>query len=463
MNILELAQNHIPDLKKKTAKEWAGPCPGCGGTDRFLVWPERAAFFCRGCQRSGDALQFLREFENKSCPDAHETLGLDCSNHFCPGWEKCRKGARANGESVRRVATVKSVEAPAQIEDKIFKADAATPPEDLWKSRAAALIETAHAVLLETPEQLAYLDKRGLPLAAVKQYQLGWIDANLFRSRKSWGLPEELKENKQPKKLLIPAGIVIPFFDVAGDPQRIRIRRSETYRDSGRYYWLPGSGNDVPVIGETARAFVVVESDLDALLLHHHAGDIVGAIPLGTCSAKPKESAMEKLRDAIAILVALDSDQAGAKSAAWWLKNFNRAERWPVPAGKDPGEYYQDHGGDLRSWLLAGLPAQFHISLEIRKAPLPEHVKGTTVNGHGYVVAYHHQHVEQLQRHYPDDVVFSPEEMAALKGMSQGDAELMLLVKQNFNGKIIETKPLDPTDQPPLPPEPEAIQEELIY
>ncbi|NOQ52299.1 MAG: hypothetical protein GQ578_08815, partial [Desulfuromonadaceae bacterium] len=222
MNILTLAQNRIPDLKRKTAKEYAGPCPGCGGNDRFVVWPDRDAFYCRGCQKSGDALQFLREFENMSCPDAHEELGLNCSHSSCPGWEKCRKGARAAGESVRQPRTVSSVAASERIEDKHFKAAAATPPKDAWKTKAAKLITVAHAALLDNSEQLDYLAKRGLPLEAVKQYKLGWIDANLFRSRKSWGLPEELKADSQPKKLFIPAGIVIPFFDESDDPQRIR-------------------------------------------------------------------------------------------------------------------------------------------------------------------------------------------------------------------------------------------------
>ena len=29
------------ELKRKTALEWAGPCPVCGGTDRFTVFVEQ--------------------------------------------------------------------------------------------------------------------------------------------------------------------------------------------------------------------------------------------------------------------------------------------------------------------------------------------------------------------------------------------------------------------------------------
>jgi DNA primase len=32
--------------------EWAGPCPWCGGTDRFRVWPyaARPRYWCRQCR-----------------------------------------------------------------------------------------------------------------------------------------------------------------------------------------------------------------------------------------------------------------------------------------------------------------------------------------------------------------------------------------------------------------------------
>ena len=71
MNLLDLAMNRIAGLKKKTASEWAGPGPECGGRDRFLVWVHKAAWYCRGCEISGDAVEFLRRFEGKSCKEAH--------------------------------------------------------------------------------------------------------------------------------------------------------------------------------------------------------------------------------------------------------------------------------------------------------------------------------------------------------------------------------------------------------
>lgn len=66
-------------FKRKGPHELAGPCPACGGRDRFLVWPDRprgGAYLCRQCGARGDGIQFLRDFCRLSYADACRTLGL---------------------------------------------------------------------------------------------------------------------------------------------------------------------------------------------------------------------------------------------------------------------------------------------------------------------------------------------------------------------------------------------------
>ncbi len=38
-------------LKRVTAAEWAGPCPRCGGRDRFAVNVSERLWGCRGCAK----------------------------------------------------------------------------------------------------------------------------------------------------------------------------------------------------------------------------------------------------------------------------------------------------------------------------------------------------------------------------------------------------------------------------
>ena len=455
MDLLSIAQHRIAGLKQKTAKEWAGPCPECGGTDRFIVWTEKEGWHCRGCNKSGDAIEFLRQFEGKTCPEAHAALGRDCRSHACPVADKCRKGSGTP-------AAPRTVTPPAP-KDESYQPAAATDPQSVWTAQAAALIDKAHQALLASADQLDYLARRGLPLEAVQLFRLGWLPENRYPARSAWGLPGQRKEDGTLKKMFIPSGILIPFFDVAGDPHRVRIRRNDIDPDDARYYWLQGSGDDVPVLGpKNAKAIVVIESDLDALMVLWQCRDLsVATVPLGTCSAKPKQTAMQQLRAAHAILVAHDyeprhnpttgkAENPGGQGARWWLKNFETASRWPVPAGKDPGEYYQDHGGDVRAWVLAGLPPSFHVRKPAPAAPaaptepkeeeLPTHAQGETVNGHLYVVAYQAADVPALAAHYPDHVVFAPHEIAALKGMSKAEAEQVLIAKKVMQGTVQGTR-----------------------
>src|SRR6266536_1380392 len=60
--------------------EYAGPCPFCGGTDRFRIWPNRdpheVVYWCRQCGKQGDVIQFLRDKEGLSFEEACEKAGL---------------------------------------------------------------------------------------------------------------------------------------------------------------------------------------------------------------------------------------------------------------------------------------------------------------------------------------------------------------------------------------------------
>ena len=55
--------------------EYCGPCPWCGGTDRFRVWPEAGNYWCRQCNRKGDAIQYLRDCRGLSYPEAAKLVG----------------------------------------------------------------------------------------------------------------------------------------------------------------------------------------------------------------------------------------------------------------------------------------------------------------------------------------------------------------------------------------------------
>jgi len=361
MNVLDLAQARVQMRKAAMTHggEWQGPCPACGGENRFHVWPLQndgdGAYWCRQCGLHGDAIQFLRDFEGLGFREACARLGVQ------------------RAERDRATAPPSQARPPSRPE--FVPAEPEAPPE-AWQAKAWAFVRWASDHLRHNDEALAWLHARGLEADAACACWLGWNPGeegrDLYRPRKAWGLAEALRDDGRPRALWLPRGLVIPCIgqtdprlDPAGGRRsegddvaaaapsilRIRIRRPD---GEPRYYVLPGSAATTMVCHPERRAFVVVESELDAIAVAS-ACPLAGAVALGSVAAKPDRAATRLLAGALQILNALDYDAAGARAMAWWKDTFPRCDRWPAPAGKDPGEAVR-LGMDLDRWVRAGLP-----------------------------------------------------------------------------------------------------------
>lgn len=73
MSLVDLWPELTP--KRSRSGEYAGPCPFCGGEDRFLVWLESDRYWCRRCQKKGDSIQFLRDYKGLSFHEAARLVG----------------------------------------------------------------------------------------------------------------------------------------------------------------------------------------------------------------------------------------------------------------------------------------------------------------------------------------------------------------------------------------------------
>lgn len=367
--------------------EYASACPMCGGNDRFRVWPiqgEHGAWWCRGCGKGGDALQLLREAKGMSFKEACDYLG-----------KQAPRRTMTRGKTPR--------EPKAQGPDFIPRE--ITDPTELWRSRAEAFTEWAHKVLIKHTAQLAWLAGRGITIATVERFRLGWNPEDLWREKSAWGVEDN------GKKLWLPEGLVIPWT-VDGRIHRLRIRRPAPDAEP-RYYVVPGSGMAPMMIrpdslsGRGRAAWLIVESELDAILVSQDAGEIIGAASLGNSTAKPDGELYEALKGAACILNALDNDAAGAKAWKWWQTHFVQAERWPVPQGKDPGDYRKG-GGDIRAWVLAGLPLGLRPAPAVErseetKQPEVNTQKGDHIADAGKMVENEKPQIQELTPNVPPD------------------------------------------------------------
>jgi phage/plasmid primase-like uncharacterized protein len=72
-----LIQEFIPGLKRKSDKEYCGPCPHCkDGEDRFIVFTETQTYWCRQCEAKGDILNYIELTTGKSVKEQLAEAGL---------------------------------------------------------------------------------------------------------------------------------------------------------------------------------------------------------------------------------------------------------------------------------------------------------------------------------------------------------------------------------------------------
>ena len=232
-SILDLAQSDGLNPKRKTANEYAGSCPFCGGTDRFNIFLATNSYWCRQCLKKGDAIQYLIDYRGMSFPEAAQAEGKELKKD----WKTNSKPTISKPTTISNKATEK-------------------PQSDIWKTKVKGCIKHAHSELLKNDEILQWLrTKRGITRETVEKFSLGWLDNDDFRKKEEWGL-------EPGKKLYFPSGLVIPWQE-----SRIRIRRDNP-GEYPRYYNLPGSKNTPFLIGDPHETTaIIVESDLDAFLV----------------------------------------------------------------------------------------------------------------------------------------------------------------------------------------------------
>ena len=319
MNILDLIEQYTP--LKRTAStdggEWHGACPLCGGKDRFAVWPNSAkpGWWCRQCNRKGDAIQFLRELGH-SYPDACRMLG-----------EEPREKAQAQPLP------------PA----------ACNPPSADWRKAGAAFVLQAQAWLEDAPDARQYLHSRGLTDATIARAGLGYNPAGRTSERAKWGIANDGDKHE----IWLPQGIVIPCY-AAGTLWKIQIRRDEAAPGHDRYMTVNASGNALYGADSVQpnRPAMLVEGPFDALAASQAAGDLCGVAACGTSGAR-RARWQVALGLASEVLISLDADDAGDAAARWWVDALPNARRWR-PSWSDPAQMLQD-GADVRGWVLAGL------------------------------------------------------------------------------------------------------------
>ena len=304
-------------LKRVTSKEMAGPCPKCGGHDRFHC--QRGWFFCRQCYPLGNG-------------QAHDIFGF---YEWVQGWDFGTICQHLGDERPK----LKSV---TVVKGKPVARPSPQPLNEDWQTAAAQIRAYCAAMLWEPEGERArrWLNERGLADETLKDHYIGFNSA----SRTLHGL-------------WVPRGITIPHWQeslnrIWGIKIRLPTNGPDKYRavkHSVPCLYLADNleGHDVAVI---------CEGEFDALLLTQEAGDLVGVVALGSAANKVRaiDAGLPFLLEVKRLLVATDNDEEGQRAAAYLLERTKRARRLRVPQGNDVTDYWKG-GGDLREWVSCAL------------------------------------------------------------------------------------------------------------
>jgi hypothetical protein len=125
---------------KRVGRELVGPCPVCGGIDRFAVNTRKQVWNCRGCQCGGDVIDLVRHIDGCALQEAIAALVDDhergCArDHVLDGGDH----RRARGRDLER--------------------DRCVAAQHIWQ-QASPL----------GPEALAYFERRGINISIVPEH-----------------------------------------------------------------------------------------------------------------------------------------------------------------------------------------------------------------------------------------------------------------------------------------------------
>jgi len=270
----------------------------------------------------GDGIQFLRRFYNM---DFHEAVAL------------------LSGESVMNVRDKGRRENRHQNSEKCSLVH--------WQKKAERLVSYAQKNIFEPSGRrcLEFLIcERGLQEHTIRKFRLGWL----------------------PAKGHMPSKLVIPCFSSRGSLMRIRFRIDNPAPGATRYRVMKGSNthSSFPSGITPGKPVIIVESELDAILIHQEAGLETGVLALGTAANDFSERPCRFLARKIPFnLICLDNDRCGKSRTNYFMNKLPNSVSWPVPGkyGKDPGEAWKKMS--ISRWIADGISSAKSIIYKKRK------------------------------------------------------------------------------------------------
>lgn len=366
-DIVDLIGSYMP--VKRAGTRFQTLCPFHNEkTPSFSIDPVRQFFHCFGCKKSGDAITFVREYENLTFTDAVKKLA-----------------GRAGVPIVEQALDPKE-EAERRKRGRLL---------DLHRE----LTQYFHQLLLTSKDAAHardYLKSRGFGKEMAERWQIGWAPPpNIFapwakekglRGRELVDSGVALQKEQGGLYFRFRDRLMFPIRNDYGDVIAFSGRQLREDPRSGKYINSPETNlfkkSNVLFALDKARkgilqekAVLLCEGQIDAIACHERG--IPHAIaPLGT--AFTPQHARTLKRYAKDALLCFDADSAGhtaAERAFRELAGVGVAVRVVnMPAGEDPDSFMQTHGTEAFRELLD--QAQNFFDFRIQRAVSENQLRG---------------------------------------------------------------------------------------
>ncbi|MCU7850446.1 MAG: toprim domain-containing protein [Candidatus Thiodiazotropha sp. (ex Lucinoma kastoroae)] len=379
ISVQRLAESQGIQLKRSGA-ELLGLCPFHDDKEPSLaINPKKNIWHCLGaCKTGGSVIDWVMQAEGVSTRHAIELLLADyqplvagsmagarpprqpllrCPNKSLP----CDDGAPAYRPSLGiKRSTVRKL--PTALEHNA---------EDTKLLRQ--VINYYHETLKQSPEALAYLEKRGISGEAINHFKLGFANRTL-----GYRLPEKnrkegaaIRGQLQRLGLYRSSGhehftgsIVIPIIDETGQVTEVYGRKinDNLRKGSPKHLYLPGAHVGVWNVEALAASseIILCESLIDALTFWC-AGYCNVTASYGTEGFTADHLSAFKEHGIERVLIAYDRDAAGDKAADKLAKQL-------IADGIDVYRIQFPKGMDANSYALQVTPASKSLGVVIRSA-----------------------------------------------------------------------------------------------
>jgi DNA primase len=336
-------------------------------TPSFYVTPSMQRYHCFGCGAGGDAISFVREYENLPFSDA-----------------------------VRRLATRANIPIIEQEETADDRAKRKTRGRLLDLHREASTM--MHELLLKDPgaaHARAYLKERGFGKAMAERWEIGWMPENA-RTFLDWaksrnftgrelvdaGIAYQIEENNPRAGLRVRFRdrLMFPIRNEVGDVIAFSGRQLREDPKSGKYINSPETNifkkSNVlfaldrakkPILHE--KSALLCEGQIDVIACHERGIEHAIA-PLGTAFTTQHARLIKRYTNQV--LICYDADNAGLKAAERAFRELASAgiavRVVSMPDGDDPDTFLKNHGEAAFRKLLIDAREFFDFKLEVALA-----------------------------------------------------------------------------------------------